>query len=210
MWRFEIVTLLRNEFKKGNLILPYHLKHIKSYSSFYSWTVQFYNQTWAVHLKKPSNTLRHNVEYLGKYLKRPPMSETRIKAYNRHSVTFCYLDHYDKSTKTITLPVLEFIDRLIAHIPDYNFRNIRYYGFLATAVRSKLLPLVYSFLKTTHIFKNKVYTPWRTFIQLSFKRDPLKCPHCGQIMEFFKRFSSIPFSFLSIHKEIANGFFQRL
>jgi len=70
-WKYHIISLLREEFKKGLLLLPPHLKHITSYTAFNSWTAQFYNTDWVVHLKKQSNNMKANVDYLGKYLKRP-------------------------------------------------------------------------------------------------------------------------------------------
>src|SRR4030067_3358133 len=42
-WKYHIISLLREEFKKGLLLLPPHLKHITSYTALSSWTAQFYN-----------------------------------------------------------------------------------------------------------------------------------------------------------------------
>ncbi|MBI4657217.1 MAG: transposase [Elusimicrobia bacterium] len=44
MWRYAILSLFRKEFKQGSLKLPPHLKHIKSYYDFCSWTGQL--STW--------------------------------------------------------------------------------------------------------------------------------------------------------------------
>ncbi len=206
MWRYEIISLLRREFKKGHLKLPNHLKHITSYTTFCSWTSQFYNKTWVVHLKEQSDNMKHNIEYLGKYLKRPPIGETRIKAYDSKTVTFEYLDHYTNTKDTMTLPVLEFISRLISHIPDINFRNIRYYGFLANRVRGKLLPIVYELLSMKKTFKTKVYTPWRKMIESIFNYDPIKCPSCNTIMRLKTIIFPPPEPLINIHEEIANGY----
>jgi len=210
MWKYQVITLLRKEFKKGKLKLPPHLKHIRSYSAFRSWTEQFYNQTWVVHLNKQSKNVKASIDYLGKYLKRPPLGETRIKEYDGKSVTFQYLDHYTDMNQTMTLPVLDFIERLIAHIPDKNFRNIRYYGFLANRVRGKDMPVVRKLLKMTWNIMKKVYTPWREMIRRIFDYDPLKCPKCGLIMEFQQIVSPIRDPIISLHKEIAHGYFSLL
>ncbi len=210
MWRYAIISFLRKEFNQGRLKLPKHLKHIKSYSTFCSWTSQFYNKKWVVHLSKQSENMRANVDYLGKYLKRPPIGETRINSYDGKTVAYNYLDHYNNTVETMSLPVLEFICRLIAHIPDQYFRNIRYYGFLANRVRGKFLPLVYELLPMKKFLTNKVYTPWRKMMQGIFNFDPLQCPVCNSIMIL----SSIVFSssepLINKHKEIANGYFQLL
>ena len=209
-WRYHIIALLREEFKKGDLKLPSSLKHITSYNEFYSWTTQFYEKTWVVHLNEQSNNMKANVEYLGKYLKRPPIGETRIKHYDGNTVTFEYLDHYTNIKETMTLPVLDFIERLICHIPDKNFRNIRYYGFLANRLRGKLLPLVYKLLDIKTVITTKVYISWRTMIQTAYKYDPLRCPLCKSIMLLKAVLLPSYYSLVSKHEEIARGYFPLL
>ena len=209
-WRYQIIALLREEFKKGDLKLPSSLKHITSYNEFYSWTTQFYEKTWVVHLNEQSDNMKANVEYLGKYLKRPPLGETRIKHYDGNTVTFEYLDHYTNIKETLTLPVLDFIERLICHIPDKHFRNIRYYGFLANRLRGKLLPVVYKLLDIKTLITTKVYLSWRTLIQTAYKYDPLRCPLCKSIMLLKTVVLPSYYSLVSKHEEIARGYFPLL
>jgi len=209
-WKYHIISLLREEFKKGLLLLPPHLKHITSYTAFNSWTAQFYNTDWVVHLKKQSNNMKANVDYLGKYLKRPPIGETRIKHYDGKTVTYEYLDHYTDVTEIMSLPVLDFISRLICHIPDKNFRNICYYGFLSNRLRSELLPLVYKLLDIKTVITTKVYLSWRTMIEAAYKYDPLRCPLCKSIMILKTVVLPSYSSLLSKHEEIARGYFPLL
>ena len=46
-------------------------------------------------------------------------------------VTFHYNRHEDEQLIIETIPVMNFIKRLIIHIPDENFKQIRYYGIYA-------------------------------------------------------------------------------
>ena len=132
-----------------------------------------------------ANNRKATIEYLGKYLKRPPLGESRLQSYNGQSVVFKYLDHYTDTTQTVTLPVLDFLARLIAHIPDRYFRNIRYYGFLAQRVRSQFLPIVYQLLNPFHRRTiHTVYRTWRDMLKACFARDPLTCPLCGTQLVF--------------------------
>ena len=210
IWRYKIIALLREEFKKNNLILPPHLQHCTSYTTFNSWTSQFYNKTWVVHLNTQSNNMKNNVDYLGKYLKHPPIGVTRIKHYDGKTVAYEYLDHYTDTKEIMTLPVLDFIARLICHIPDKNFRNIRYYGFLSNRLRGKLLPIVYKLLNSKNRINTKVYIPWRNMIQNSFKYDPLKCPICKSFMALKSVVFNNKYPLISQHKEIAHGHFPLL
>lgn len=208
MWRYEIISLLRKEFKKGNFKLPCHLKHIKTYNTFCSWTSQFYNKKWVVHLSKHSDDTKSNVEYLGRYVKRPPIGETRILNYDGNSVTYKYLDHHTNSQKVMHLPVLEFISRLICHIPDKNFRVFRYYGFLSNRLSGKLLPIVYKLLNIKNIIKTKVYTSWQNMIKNTFNYDPLKCSICNIQMSLISIQLPRAAPLISKHEEIVNGNFK--
>ena len=78
----------------------------------------------------------------------------------------------------MSLPVLDFISRLIRHIPDKNFRNIRYYGFLSHKLRGELLPVVYKLLDMESVTAAKVYITWHTMIQTTYNYDPMRCPQC--------------------------------
>ena len=119
-------------------------------------------------------------KYIGRYLGRPPIATSRIDAYNGDSVTFHYNRHEDEKLVVETLPALDFISRLIQHIPEKHFKMIRYYGLYARhresdkllfrAISQKARPFLLSFNK------------WRCSIIASFGYDPLKCPKCGKTM----------------------------
>ncbi len=208
-WRYEVITLFRSEFKTDRLKLPPDLLHLKSYAAFNSWLNVHYQKTWVVHLNKQSNNRKANIEYLGKYLKRPPLGESRLKSYNGKDVSFEYLDHYTDTTQTVSLPARDFLARLIAHIPDRYFRNIRYYGFLANRVRGKLLPIVYKLLKQSQDYTRSAYCHWRKMILTSFGIDPLRCPECNSLLRF--SYIVLPHKSLTpFHQEIAHGHFKLL
>lgn len=67
--------------------------------------------------------------YIGRYAKRPCLSETNIVyySYEKQLVSFVYKDKITRTEKTETVSVDEFLKRLIRHIPEKNFRMIRHY-----------------------------------------------------------------------------------
>jgi len=67
------------------------------------------------------------------------MAESRIESFDGNLVTFSYKDYSDNTIVSTTVTVEEFITRLIRHIPDQHFRNIRHSGIFANRVRTKLL-----------------------------------------------------------------------
>jgi hypothetical protein len=129
-----------------------------------------------VHFAKPSDNHYRVITYLGRYLKRPPIGETRITDYDGTDVTYSYFDHHDKSLQYMTLPVFDFIMRLIAHIPDRYFRMIRYYNWLSTRTRSQYLPFIYQALN--QIVKKLKELSWRELFIKNFGKDPLACACC--------------------------------
>lgn len=83
-----------------------------------------------------------------------------------------------------TLPVLDFIRRLIRHIPEKYFKMIRYGGLYARR-RESDKKLNRAISREKHRFLRS-FLEWRTAIFRSFGYDPLKCPKCGTTMFFLE------------------------
>ncbi|MFU0826922.1 MAG: IS91 family transposase [Lachnoclostridium sp.] len=124
------------------------------------------------------------LKYIGRYLGRPVIATSRIDSYDGDNVTFHYNRHEDEKLITETVPVLDFIQRLIQHIPEKHFKMIRYYGLYARQRESdKKLNLAIA--KEKHgIYLS--FNKWRECILASFGYDPLKCPCCGNTMSFLE------------------------
>jgi len=201
MWKYRITDLLRKEYKAGRLTIPKSLKQIKNYSDFNKLLDQQYQKKWNVHLQEQSSDHKQNIKYIGKYLKRPPLGETRIKKYDGKTVTYEYKDHYTDSTVLMTLPVKDFIARLITHIHDKYFRSIRYYGFLSQRTKSSLLPRVKAFIGQEKQKIQKV--TFRSLWIKSFGKDPAICPFCKSKMNFILSRFHLKIDFEAIHKTVA-------
>jgi hypothetical protein len=122
------------------------------------------------------------VNYLGRYIKRPPLSQSRLRHYDGKTVAFDYLDHKTGKHCVAEYEAEEFIDRLVQHIPDKHFRMINFYGFLANRVRGKLLPVIYTLLNQTVSPVAKIC--YAALEKKSFGNDPLQCILCGCTMHF--------------------------
>nr|WP_244886742.1 IS91 family transposase [Endozoicomonas montiporae] len=181
MWRYEVINLLRQAFIRGELELPKSLKKAgASKTTFNRWLDTHYKKSWIVHFAKPSKNHHRNIKYLGRYLKRPALSMSRLKHYDGKEVIFSYLNHATKQYLRFTSGVEDFIKRLVQHIPDKGFRMIRYYGFLATRVRSKLLPKVYDLLDQPE--RKAIPIRFPALMKSSFGVDPLECILCKSRM----------------------------
>ena len=128
----------------------------------------------------PLLILKKVVDYIVRYTGRPAMAQSRITHYDGQQVTFWYQRHEDHQKVTETISAINFIKRLIVHIPDEQFKTVRYYGLYAKKYKhhSKLFKMLSSSkLKAKQMFEN-----WRYRILLSFGYDPLKCS-CGHTFE---------------------------
>lgn len=177
MWRYEVTTLLRQAYQRGELILPPHLQaSCSTLTDFNAWLDTHYRKAWMVDFSKPSKNPQRNVNYLGRYLKRPPLAQSRLQHYDGTTVVFDYLNHTTGHHQSATFEAEAFIARLVQHIPDKGFRMIRYYGFLAHRVRSTLLPKVYNLVNQPVIAVKPIR--WPTLLHRSFGLDPLRCILC--------------------------------
>lgn len=123
-------------------------------------------------------------KYIGRYLGRPVIATKRIDAYDGTNVTFHYNRHEDEKLVVETIPVLDFIERLIQHIPEKHFKMIRYYGIYARHHKADL-----KIRRAISKEKHSIYLSfnrWRDSILASFGYDPLRCPKCSTTMVFLE------------------------
>ena len=120
------------------------------------------------------------IKYISRYLGRPVIATSRIDTYDGENVTFHYTRHEDNKTVTETIPALNFIQKLIVHIPENHFKMLRYYGIYAKHHKQeKKLRKCISAEKQRFL---RSIQDWRQSILLSFGYDPLCCSECGTSM----------------------------
>jgi len=205
IWRYKVIALFRKTHRQKPLIIPNTIqKQLNPLFTFNHFLNKLYKKHWIVDCAKPSTDHKHNVTYLGGYVKRPPIAESKLRHYDGHEVTFSYLDHTTKTRKKMTLTAEDFIGRFVQHIPDVNFRMIRYYGFLANRVRGKLLPIAHQLLGQ----KNQAEQPvpiYAELMQKNFGFNPLTCILCGGplVLSMIYFGQSNVHQLLQYHRELA-------
>ena len=176
-------TFLRNAFRTALL----NEMESKIWSSFKKVKAKCYRehqQGFYVYAKPNLCDPRIVVKYIGRYLGRPVIATSRIDKYDGEMVTFHYNRHEDEQYIEETIPAMEFIQRLIRHIPEKHFKMIRYGGIYARhrEIDSKLYRAISK--SKHHIYRS--FNQWRTAILSSFGYDPLVCPDCQHRMEFLE------------------------
>jgi hypothetical protein len=95
---------------------------------------------WGVYAKEPLQDARHVLTYLARYTHRVAISNHRLVALEDGQVTFRYKDYQrGHRLRTLTLEAVEFLRRLILHVPPRGFHRLRHFGFLANRVRQEKL-----------------------------------------------------------------------
>ena len=115
--------------------------------------------------------------YIGRYVKHPPIAESRITAFDGKQVTFWYKDSETKQRKTVTMERFEFIRLLLSHIPEKNFKIVRYVGIYSRRGYRH---------RQTEFHEGEIVLikkSWREEIKKTFNYDPLLCPDCNIEME---------------------------
>lgn len=127
-------------------------------------------------------------KYLAKYVVSPPISVRRIEMYDGNNVRYWYNDHKSGKVQHETIPVLQFIGRMVQHILPKGFQRIRYYGFHSNPryqqMRNKITHLVPT--KQPPDPRGYRVLPRKSFQLLfweTYGENPLTCPNCGNTME---------------------------
>ncbi len=74
--------------------------------------------------------------YLARYVRGGPLKESRLLSFDGDTVTFKKSRRHEPF-EAITLPVDDFIERLLRHVPPPNFRTVRSCGLYAPNAAAK-------------------------------------------------------------------------
>jgi hypothetical protein len=131
--------------------------------------------------------------YIGRYLGHPPLATSHLTAYDDHQVTYWYVDTATDQRITVTCSALDFISRLIQHLPPKGLQVVRYAGLYARCIKRRCAHIAQAALEALRaqlplfalkpleqFFQSKT---WRERIKASFGYDPLQCPRCDQTLE---------------------------
>ena len=134
-------------------------------------------KSWYLYFSKKAESFQKVVSYIGRYLKRPIIAQSRILWYNGKTVTYQYKDKYDNEVKVITCTALEFIWLLVQHIPQKGFHMIYYFWLFANRCKKKHLAVIKKIFNSP-IIKHRVAKNFRERMYYFLGKDPFRCS-CG-------------------------------
>lgn len=137
---------------------------------------------WVVYCKPSVQGVETVLNYLGRYVHRVALANSRIVSIDHGQVTFRYQQCGNSQWRTMTLAAGEFIRRFLQHALPAGVHKVRYYGLWAPSHRG-LLRQVQMLLAVPEPEtppgepKNPTATPESSALT-GVTEDQRPCPHC--------------------------------
>ena len=122
-WMYKVLDLLsKQELENFNYLKQRFYKELVN---------GFYVYAKKKEKDNDDNNVDDCVNYITRYTSRPPMAENRIIKYedDKKMIRWWYNRHEDEKYIEVYESAENFINNLILHCPDENFKMVRYYGF---------------------------------------------------------------------------------
>jgi hypothetical protein len=171
-WQYFILTALRKAMP-GN----------REIAKIINWCYKERKNGFNIQAKRriEGNT-KQAARYMARYVRHPAIADSRIINYDTEKVTFVY--EREEKTYTVVMDKYEFIHNVIKHIPDKNFKMVRYFGIHARRAKKA----VHIAMEKLGLLVKYVIKPfsWRKNVKEYTGKDPLKCGDCGGEMLLYK------------------------
>ena len=165
MWRYAVITFLREAIRAG--VLQTDMDR----GALLRLLTAQYERWWNIDIKR-FRSKQQFLGYAGRYARRPPIAQHRVRAIGRQEIRFVTKDTRTKRTVETTYTPADFLAALADHVPDRYLHNVRYFGLLAPRVKSQTHDAVFALLGQQRLGKPSRLR-WATSLQKSFGVDPL-------------------------------------
>ena len=95
-----------------------------------------WRQPWVVHAQ-PAGRGEKVLEYLGRYVFRIALTQSRLEALENGQVTFRYRDNRTQQVKHLRLSAAQFVQRFLQHVLPKGLAKVRHYGLAASACQKR-------------------------------------------------------------------------
>jgi hypothetical protein len=131
---------LKQLYSQGQLILTGRCRALTEPTPWQRLLTALHDKEWVVYAKESLQDPQHVLKYLARYTHRVAISNHRLVSLADDQVTFRYKDYQrGHRLRTLTLEAVEFLRRLMLHVPPHGFHRLRHFGFLANRVRQEKL-----------------------------------------------------------------------
>jgi hypothetical protein len=91
---------------------------------------------WVVHAQHAGSGQKV-LDYLGRYVFRIAISQSRLECLDAGQVTFRYRDNRTQAIQRVRLPAADFVQRFLQHVLPRGFAKVRHYGLDSSACRQR-------------------------------------------------------------------------
>lgn len=125
-----------------------------------------YRREWVVYAKKPTNGPSHVVEYLGRYVNRVAIANSRIKSVSDQQVEFMWKDYRTGKRAPMVLEGQVFLKRWLMHLLPAHFVKVRHYGLLSCRHKQEALAAARRFFEIKPLESTRGMTWYQVFEKL--------------------------------------------
>ena len=177
VFRANFLEKLRS--RQSELKLPPSLGYLRNPSTFQDFLDSLWREAWVIYTKPAFRGPDQIIEYLGRYVHRIAISNSRLASLEGDRILFKYRDRKDGNQEKLEkLPVVEFLRRFMLHALPKGFQRIRYHGFLASRSKNTNITRIYESLELRRIQTEVCKITARDFILKQFGTDITRCPSC--------------------------------
>jgi hypothetical protein len=185
VFRGKLLDAIRRAWCRGALDLPTAMRP-QQFLNLLNRLGHKQQTCWNVRMMERYPHGRGVATYLARYLRGGPIKNSRLVSFDGQAVTFVYQNHHGTPAggqgrqEAMTLPIDDFIQRLLLHIPAPHTQVVRFYGLYH---HSKTASLAVS---RAHLGQPHVEVParlaWQTYCAQRGEAHPERCPTCGQLL----------------------------
>lgn len=136
------------------------------------------HKDWVVYCKPTIQGIDKVLNYLGRYVHRVAITNSRILSIDNGKVTFRYKDRKSHKWKTMRLQAHEFIRRFLQHVLPKGVHKIRYYGLWSPKNQKYLYKIQLLLKKDNNTQQSELQPQDTNVISKTPSSTELKCPHC--------------------------------
>jgi hypothetical protein len=183
VFRGKLLAAIRQALARGALVLPEPMRP-QQFINLLNRLGHPTKTRWNVRIMERYRHGAGVVTYLARYLRGGPIKNARLVAWDGDSVTFTYRARQEEadagpaSPQRMTLPVADFLQRWLLHVPVPQTRTVRCYG-LYQATQTAALALCRAALGQPPVVV-PVGLDWQTVCAQRGEAHPERCPTCGQ------------------------------
>ena len=171
LFRGKLQAYIKEAFSRNELRLPTEMTS----SDFFTTHKGLYKKEWSIRIQEQYAHGQGVMLYLARYMKGGPIHPKQICACSDKQIAFRYKDHRDGKTKVRNLMLMEFIRRILWHVPEVGVHTVRHYGLYASQSKAKRMQCL-RLLGALKVGATKASETVQNVLQLN-------CTKCGAIMK---------------------------